>query len=416
MPLNTEIELKRWKPAKNDQRERCGPNLYVKGYLNGTKKFQMRFGNNPWIDVGHYPQMSLAQAREITITAKRIHKERLASHEQIKKAAINAKTGVEFETRLHGSSVATKEQSGIPTFDECYRQWYQLKLAANRWTHKSSISKPIRAYEKHIKAALGNLRIDRIKRNDLKQLIQRIYLAHPDLGPHLRTFIDEVLEEAVDAELIPSNPCPPHSRFTAPNIDARHSPSLDYRRLPELWEWLDQAPFSLPVKVAMRTVIITAHRASVIAYARWTHIDLKTARWSIPKKPEGPNHLGFMKSGRAFDMHLPQGIIEQFKQLRAQNETDVGEFVFDMGHGKPIHPETLRRNFQKFGPITTHGFRSSFKKWALREDVKDFVVDRYVDHALGSLDKAYRNDDVYEERAALAERYYAFASGASVDV
>jgi len=25
----------------------------------------MRFGNNPWIDVGHYPQMSLAQAREI---------------------------------------------------------------------------------------------------------------------------------------------------------------------------------------------------------------------------------------------------------------------------------------------------------------------------------------------------------------
>ena len=55
----------RWKPAKNDQRERCGPNLYVKGYLNGTKKFQMRFGNNPWIDVGHYPQMSLAQAREI---------------------------------------------------------------------------------------------------------------------------------------------------------------------------------------------------------------------------------------------------------------------------------------------------------------------------------------------------------------
>ena len=30
----------RWKPAKNDQRERCGTNLYVKGYLNGTKKFQ----------------------------------------------------------------------------------------------------------------------------------------------------------------------------------------------------------------------------------------------------------------------------------------------------------------------------------------------------------------------------------------
>ena len=42
MSLNTEIEIKRWKPSKNDERKRCGPNLYVKGRLNGTKKFQMR--------------------------------------------------------------------------------------------------------------------------------------------------------------------------------------------------------------------------------------------------------------------------------------------------------------------------------------------------------------------------------------
>ena len=415
MPLNTEIELKRWKPTKNDQRERCGPNLYIKGYLNGTKKFQMRFGNNPWIDVGYYPDTTLAQAREITITAKRIFKERLASHEQIKKAAISAKTGAEFEARLSNSVVETKERSGVPTFDERYRQWYRLQVVTNRWTHKSSIGKPIRAYEKHLKSALGNLRVDRITRNDLKQLIQKIYLDHPDLGPHLRTFIDEVLEEAVDAELIPSNPCPPHSRFTVPNVDTRHSPSLEYKRLPELWNWIDQAPFSFPVKVAMRTAIVTAHRASVIAFARWAHIDLTTARWSIPEKPKGPNHVGLMKSGRAFDMQLPQGIVEQLEQLRSQNETELGEFVFDMGKGKPIHPETLRRNFQKFGPMTTHGLRSSFKKWALREDVKDFVVDRYVDHALGRLDKAYRNDDVYEERAALAERYYSFVSGGSVD-
>jgi hypothetical protein len=118
MPLNAEIELKRWKPSKNDERERCGPNLYVKGYLNGKKKFQMRFGNNSWIDVGYYPDTSLAQAREITITAKRIHKDRLASHDQIKRAAVTAKTGAEFEARLSGTVVETKERSGIPTFDD----------------------------------------------------------------------------------------------------------------------------------------------------------------------------------------------------------------------------------------------------------------------------------------------------------
>ena len=114
MSLNTEIEIKRWKPSKNDERARCGPNLYVKGRLNGTKKFQMRFGNNPWMDIGYYPDTSLAQAREITITAKRIHKERLASHDQIKRAAVTAKTGAEFEARLSGTVVETKERSGYP--------------------------------------------------------------------------------------------------------------------------------------------------------------------------------------------------------------------------------------------------------------------------------------------------------------
>ena len=410
MPLNTEIELKRWKPSKNDQRERCGPNLYVKGYLNGKKKFQMRFGNSPWIDVGYYPETSLAQAREITITAKRIHKERLASHEQIKKAAITAKTGTEFEKRLNTAVVVTKERTGIPTFDECYRQWYLLQLAANRWTHKSSISKPIRAYEMHAAATLGNLRIDLITRNELKQLLQPIYLAHRDLGPDLRAFINEVLEEAVDAELIPSNPCPPHSRFTIPKTTIRHSTSLNYIQLPELWEWIEQAPFSFTVKVAMRTAVVTAHQASVVAFARWSHFDLVTGRWSIPDKPNGPRHLGYMKSGRAFDMQLPKGLADQFQQLHAVQKNNVSEFVFDMGRGKPLHPETLRRNFQKFGTMTTHGLRNTFKTWALRENVSEFVVDRYVDHALAGLNKAYRRDDMFDERAALAERYFNFIS------
>lgn len=413
MPLNTEIELKRWKPSKNDERERCGPNLYVKGYLNGKKKFQMRFGNNPWIDVGYYPDTSLAQAREITITAKRIHKDRLASHDQIKRAAVTAKTGAEFEARLSGTVVETKERSGIPTFDEWYRQWYQLQLAANRWTHKSSIGKPIRAYEMHAARALGNLRIDRITRNDLKQLIQPIYLTHRDLGPDLRGFIDEVLEEAVDAELIPFNPCPPHKRFTMPNTKTKHSPSLDFRQLPALWTWLDEAPFSFTIKVAMRTAIVTAHRASVIAFARWEHLDLDTGRWSIPEKPDGVRHQGYMKSGRAFSMRLPAGIAEQFRQLQASNEKVSGEYIFDMGHGKPMHPETLRRNFQKFGEMTTHGLRNSLKTWALHEGIEQFVVDRYVDHSLQGLDKAYRRDDMYEERAALAERYFTFITGNS---
>ena len=125
----------------------------------------------------------------------------------------------------------------------------------------------------HLEAALGNLRVDKITRIDLKNLLQPIYLLNRDLGPALRGYANEVLEEAVDAELMGYNPCPPHRRFAKPQAKARHAPSLHFKQLPDLWKWIEQAPFSFTVKVAMKTVVITAHRASVVAFARWNHIE-----------------------------------------------------------------------------------------------------------------------------------------------
>jgi hypothetical protein len=45
--------------------------------------------------------------------------------------------------------------------------------------------------------------------------------------------------------------------------------------------------------------------------------------------------------------------------------------------------------------------------------VDDFLADRYCDHALKGLDKNYRRDDLFQQRADLAERYYDFVRGAA---
>ena len=98
--------------------------------------------------------------------------------------------------------------------------------------------------------------------------MQPIYLKNRKLEPDLRAFVAEVLEDAVDAELIDYNPVPPNKRFVKSPIKAQHAPSIHFDRLRELWQWLEQAPYSLQVKVAMRTAIVTVHRASVVAFAR----------------------------------------------------------------------------------------------------------------------------------------------------
>jgi hypothetical protein len=41
------------------------------------------------------------------------------------------------------------------------------------------------------------------------------------------------------------------------------------------------------------------------------------------------------------------------------------------------------------------------------------LADRYCDHAFKGLDKNYRRDDLFEQRAELAKRYFDFIRGAS---
>ena len=118
--------------------------------------------------------------------------------------------------------------------------------------------------------------------------------------------------------------------------------------------------------------------------------------------------MGYMKSGQPFAMQLPSGLLNEFRSLYQSNASEPSEFVFAMKGGRPINAETLRRNFKKFGDVSSHGFRNSFKTWALHQDIDQFLVDRYVDHGLIGLDRAYRRDDLYPQRAELAARYYDF--------
>ena len=86
------------------------------------------------------------------------------------------------------------------------------------------------------------------------------------------------------------------------------------------------------------------------------------------------------------------------------------EYVFvSRYNGRNINPESLRKNFKQFDPnLISHGFRNCFKEWGHNNDINQFLVDRYTDHALKGLDVAYRRFDTLEARAEIARRYYAF--------
>lgn len=402
----TDTALRKWVPTKNQEISRCGDGLYVRGFTSGRKLFQIRMmidGKRKWVDIGEYPTRTLAEAREAALTAKRLLKSGEATASSIQAALVRG-TALD-EVQAEASRPPSEDRSGIPTFGKAFRDWYALQLKANTWRHKASARFPIKAFELHAERHIGNLRLDKISRPIIKQFMQPLFLSNPETARKLLGYMHKVFEAAYDDEFIGHNPCPRKESFTVGKRKINHSSSLHFDRLPELNDWLLEAPFSEPVKTAMELAIVTAHRATVIAHMRWDHLDCETGIWTIPEAPIGIQQ-GYMKSGNEFSMRIPVKLLAKIKALPHKCD-----FVFSVDGKRPINAETLRRNFQKFDNITTHGFRNTFKTWCLHNNVDGFLADRYVDHSLKGLDKNYRRDDLFEQRAVLAERYWEYVNG-----
>ena len=105
-------------------------------------------------------------------------------------------------------------------------------------------------------------------------------MTHRALADHLLDYISEVLDQAVDDKLIDTNPCPSKPPEDLLRLKTSQSTTLEYTQLPELLEWLEDAPFTKAVKLAMAVAVVTVHRLDVVANMRWEHFDLESGVWA----------------------------------------------------------------------------------------------------------------------------------------
>ena len=405
--LNTDVQVRKWKAKKSGSRTSCGQNLYLRGWDDGTKALEFRTKSG-WVTLGSYPSLSLAEARAMVPVCKQLLKDNIATTESLKALVTRVNTAHDLGL-LAARNVNDDNVSKMQTFDVAYRDWYHRQLKSGIWTHRASISRPLTFYETYAEKHIGSLRLDEIRRSTIKAFMQPLFMSHPELASKLLGYINRVFEEAMDNELIDANPTP--QKFAKPNREPSHAPSLHFNQLTELWEWLGQQNFSPTMKTAMRLTILTTHRAAVVANMKKAHYKSDSGLWAIPRKPDGSTEVGLMKSRRAFDSRVPAELRPELEALIAASKDC--QYVFSVDGKHPINAESLRRNFKRFGPITTHGFRNTFKTWCLHDGVDEFLADRYCDHSLKGLDKNYRRDDLFEQRAELAERYFDFIRGTS---
>jgi integrase len=139
-----------------------------------------------------------------------------------------------------------------------------------------------------------------------------------------------------------------------------HHAALPYPRIPSFIRELRESAASEPVKLALEFTILCATRTSETLNATWDEIDFDAKTWTIPGER--------MKAGVEHRVPLTPRAIEILE--RAKSLSNGGPYVFPgrvvkLPLSNMVFLMTLRR--MNRDDVTAHGFRSSFRDWAVGE-------------------------------------------------
>ena len=386
--LTTDTSIRKWKVTRDSDTYSCGnrSGLYIRGYSNQKKVFYWR--SDTWIKLGDYPSLTLAEARELVSFCKRGRKQG-KSVKAIQVALAASSSADELLENLNKTStIITFEKA---TYDDVFTAWYNAK-ATKLWQSGPSRRRPKAMHEHWVPATIKEKPISMITRQDIFSFLDYMFDEAYDSAGKQLGYMRRVFEFAINSGYANTNPVPPRGAFENVAPDKKPHGYLEYERMPELWNWIEGRALSVHTKFAMKTVMLTGHRVSVVVQAKWDHINLGTRVWTVPHRENSDKETsGAMKSGRAFMITLPEPFLQELLKIRVNSP-----FIFPspttQGH---VTPNATLKAFKRYDDkITNHGFRNSIKIWGRNEGFPDYVMDAYVDHGLKGLDKSYRREDL----------------------
>jgi integrase len=366
-----------------------GGGLQLVVSVSGAKKWVLRFAHNGKpreLGLGGYPTVSLADARDMALTAR---KQIAAGLDPI---------------------AARKADQAVPTFgalaDEVVAD---LAPSFRNVKDRAAWSMTLSKYA----APLRDKPVDRIETADVLAVLRPHWKDRRETASRLRGRIERVLNVA-KAKGFRSGENPAAWRGHLENLLSKrshltrgHHAAMSYSELPSFMEKLRVREGV--TALALEFSILTAGRTGEVLGALWSEIDLDAAVWTLP--PER------MKAGREHRVPLSEAAMAILVQMRSGR---VSAHVFPgQRAGKPLAPIALEAVLRrmKIDTATVHGFRSTFRDWLGNEThFPRELAEHALAHALGDrAEQAYRRGDALERRRAMMAAWASYCSSSATD-
>lgn len=219
---------------------------------------------------------------------------------------------------------------------------------------------------------------------------------------HYHHLISSMLTDAVQWQLIPSNPA---ARVKPPKAENKEAEHYDEEQTAYALECLNNEP--IREKTAIALVIFTGMRLGEVAGLEWKDIDFKNKVIKVVRSSQYLNDKNKPKDERINpkdpktragkrDINIPNMMIKALKQYKVwQNEEKLklgdlwidSDRLFTKWNGAPIFPDTISGWFKNFRgkynlpPLTFHQLRHTNASLMIAQGVDVATVSKRLGHA-----------------------------------
>jgi integrase len=354
-------------------------------------------GQRQPIGLGSYPQVSLADARELA-----------------RKLSLEAKGGVNLLARKRAQrSALIAAAARNKTFRDCAEAY--IEAHASDYTNEKHRKQWASTLETYAYPVIGRLLVADVTMRHVLDVLQQqtqhrygsegsLWVTKPETAKRLLDRVRTVLDFAtVNEYRSGTNPATwkGHLDTQLPSPrglkEVKHQPALPYEQIGDFMAHLRRNG-SISAK-ALEFAILTGMRSGSVRMADWREIDFEKKLWIIP-----PAHF---KTRQEFRVPLqPQAMA----LLRSLQRVAGCEKVFPSPTGKALSDmalSQLMRGMRERGELAVdavpHGFRSTFRDWAAEQtNYPNEIRKAASGHTVGDqVQAAYQRTDLLEKRRRL---------------
>ena len=381
----TDAKIKALRAREKAYRVADRDGLHVLVTPSGTKSFKYSYkiaDRQETVTFGQYPVLTLAEAREKLLGAKRLLAEGKSPAREKKAKSIEKKAESTIETAI--------------------REWIDAAQMADstRRARKYTI-------QNVIIPKLGKLKLSELTDLDIRRAIDPIKQSAPATALSARDILSSLflwLNETKGLRL--DNP----ARYVKPSsihVFKSRDRNLSAAEIRNFYAALGYTPIASQNKAFLKLLLLTAARKGELVGAKWDEVDFEGGKWTIPAER--------MKGGLAHIVYLSHQAIDLFVGLQLLGD-GASEFVFPGRNDMTVSivPQSpnkwindARRAAEKQGvkiaPFTPHDFRRTFSTFANEEGFRPDIIERCLAHERHDIRAVYNRAEYATERKELMQ-------------